>query len=156
MKLRHNNRGFLAIVIVFLLILGGVGLYFGYKWHTQRNFINLYDGSMTRQLDMPPFAERVTDAERELIGECVISIGTSHEQTSDFYKSICDRYGYLFTSTDKGLTIEVRKNYSIAGEYKGDKLSLSWTPVLPEKLKKQAQEKFAAEIAKKAAEKQTD
>jgi len=32
----------------------------------------------------------------------------------------------------------------------------SWTPVLPEKLKKQAQEKFAAEIAKKAAEKPID
>ena len=151
MQMRRNNRGFLAVVFILLLIVGGIGIYYGYQWHSQRNYIVLYDGSMTRNIDTPPFAERLSSSDRELIGECVLAIGTSLEQTSDFYKSMSDRYGYLFNVTEGGLTMEVRKNYKVTGTFAEGKLTLTWTPVLNEKLKKKAQSLFADEIAKKEA-----
>ncbi len=147
----QKRRGFLALIVVILTVAGSIGLYYGYKWHNQRNYIKLYDAGIIRYLDMPPFGERLTDADRELIGNCRIAVGTSRDQTSLFFKSISDRYGFIFTPTEKGFTMEVRKNYRVVGEYSDEKLILDWDPVLNSKQKKEAQEKFAEEIARKAA-----
>ncbi len=151
MQMQRSNRGFLGFVVFFLIIFGLVGIYFGYQWYNQRNYIVLYDGEMTRRIDTPPFADRQTSSDRELIGECVLSIGTSLDQTRDFYKTMSDRYGYLFVLTESGMTMEIRKNYVVVGKFNGGQLTLNWNPVLTEKLKKKAQTLFADEIAKKEA-----
>lgn len=142
MQVQRANWGFLTFVVFFLIVFGIVGLYLGYQWYNQRYYITLYDGNMTRYIDMPPFAERISSANRELIGECIISIGTSSEQASHFFKSMCDRYGYLFVLKENGLTMEIRKNYAIEGDYTEGKLKLTWKPVLSEKMKKRAQSLF--------------
>ena len=151
MQMQRSNRGFLGFVIFFLIIFGLVGIYFGYQWYNQRNYINLYDGDMTRRIDTPPFAERLTSSDRELLGECVLSIGTSLDQTSDFYKGMSDRYGYMFALTETGLSMEIRKNYSVVGTFAGGKLTLNWNPILNAKMKKKAESLFADEMAKREA-----
>lgn len=138
MNLKTARKGFVGLVILFLLVGGLVGIYFGYEWYNQRNFIKLHDGSMIRLLDIPPFAERVTSADKELIGECVLSIGASEEQASQFFNSMSNRMGYLFAASEQGFTIEVRRNYIVKGEFANNKLNLTWEPVLPSGLKKKA------------------
>ncbi len=139
MQFARAKGGFLGLVILFLFVGGLIGLYFGYQWYNHRYYIKLYDGSMTRYLDVPPFAERLSTADQELIGECTLAIGTSDEQASQFYNSMSNRLGYLFGAKDKGWTIEVRRNYIVSGEFNSGKLNLKWEPVLPDNLKKKAQ-----------------
>lgn len=139
MQVQRTNWGFLTFVVFFLIVFGIAGLYLGYQWYNQRYYIALYDGNMTRYLDMPPFAERVTSSNLELTGECVISIGVSSDQASSFFKSMCDRYGYMFSSKENGLIMEIRKNYAINGDYSEGKLKLTWKPLLNDKMKKRAE-----------------
>ncbi|GAB4269472.1 MAG: hypothetical protein Kow0029_05480 [Candidatus Rifleibacteriota bacterium] len=136
------KRGFLTFVVFFLVVFGIVGLYMGYKWYNQRYYIVLYDGNMTRYLDVPPFSERISPASDELRGECVLSIGTSAEQVIHFLKSMSDRYGFLFSGEGDSISIEIRKNYVVKGKFEDGKLKLEWTPVLNEKLKKKADSLF--------------
>jgi len=144
---RQARKGFLGIIVLILFVGGIIGLYFGYNWFNQRYYIALYDGQMTRYLDIPPFAERKTHADLELIGECTLSIGTSEKQARDFLNSMSDRLGYMCNDKDGKMIIEVRRNYIITGEFGGGLLKLNWTPVLPETLKKKA-----AKIAKEVSE----
>jgi hypothetical protein len=69
-------------------------------------------------------------------------VGTSAEQVKDFYKTFCDRNGYIFKGTDYGLQIEIRKNYEIKGTFKDSKLVLEWDPVLNDKQKAKAESLF--------------
>lgn len=135
---RISRKGFLGFLVLILMVCGLIGIYFGYGWYNQRYFIALYDGGMTRYLDVPPFSERKTSSELELIGQCTLSIGTSDDQAVQFFKSMSNRLGYLCVVKDNKMTIEVRRNYTVNGEFGGGVLKLSWTPVLPEKLKRQA------------------
>lgn len=144
---RLARKGFLAVIILILIVGGLIGLYFGFNWYNQRYYIALYDGSMTRYIDVPPFAERKTSAEFELIGHCVLGVGTSEQQALSFYKSMCNRLGFMFSEKEGSFTIEVRRNYTVRGEYGAGQIKLSWTPVLPEKLKRQA-----AKLAKDKSE----
>lgn len=137
-----NRRGFLTFVIFFLVVFGIVGLYMGYKWYNQRYYITLYDGNMVRYLDVPPFTERISSASDELRGVCVLSVGTSLDQVSHFFKSLSDRYGYLYSGDSQTLSIEVRKNYVINGSFADGKLRLEWKPVLNDKLQKKADSLF--------------
>lgn len=139
----------MTFVIFFLIVFGIVGLYLGYKWYNQRYYISLYDGNMVRYLDIPPFSERISSSSDELRGECVLSIGTSSDQISHFFKSMCDRYGYIYTGTENGLTMEVRKNYVIEGTFSEGKIKLEWEPVLNDKLKKKSESLFKKTEAKK-------
>lgn len=133
-----NKRGILTFVVFFLIVFGLVGLFMGYKWYNQHYYVALYDGNMVRYIDIPPFSERISSASDELRGECILSVGTSSEQINHFFKSMCDRYGYLFYSKDEGIVIEIRKNYIIKGTFGDNKLKLVWTPQLSDKLKKKA------------------
>lgn len=137
-----GKRGFLTFVIFFLVVFGVVGLYLGYQWYNQRYYIALYDGQMVRHLDVPPFTERLSPATDELRGECLLSVGTSFDQASHFFKSVADRYGYIYSGNEKGLTLEIRKNYQVTGAYADGKLRLTWQPVLNDKLKKKADALF--------------
>ncbi len=137
-----SRRGFLTFVIFFLVVFGIVGLYMGYKWYNQRYYITLYDGDMVRYLDLPPFTERISSGSDELRGVCVLSVGTSLDQVSHFFKSLADRYGYLYSGDNQSLTIEVRKNYMINGTFADGKLRLEWQPVLSDKLQKKADALF--------------
>jgi hypothetical protein len=135
----RKKHGFVGLGVFILLIFGLIGLYYGYEWYSQRYYIRLYDGGMVRYIDIPPFAERKGPAENDLIGECVLSINTSDEQYCQFFKSMSNRYGYLCNISEYALTIEVRKNYIISGEFAKGQLKLTWTPVLGDKLQKKAQ-----------------
>ncbi|PKL48782.1 MAG: hypothetical protein CVV42_08240 [Candidatus Riflebacteria bacterium HGW-Riflebacteria-2] len=134
-----NRAGFAGLVILLVLIVGLVGVYFGNQWFNQRYYIKLFDGDKIRLIDIPPFAERVTSAEHELVGICDINIGTSKDQSNNFLKSMCNSYGYLCTVGENDIKIEIRRQYYIEGKYEGNFLKLRWTPVLPEKLKARAE-----------------
>jgi hypothetical protein len=138
----NDNRGFLTFVVFFLIVFGLIGLYMGHKWYKHRYYITLYDDTMVRYLDVPPFGERVSPSTDEFRGECILSVGTSAEQVKDFYKTFCDRNGYIFKGTDYGLQIEIRKNYEIKGTFKDSKLVLEWDPVLNDKQKAKAESLF--------------
>ncbi len=131
-----SRRGFLGILIIFLLIGGLIGIYFGYGWYVERYYIKLYDGSVVRYLDIPPFTDRLNPASDDLKGECILHVGTSFEQAANFFSGVSKRYGYLAAVSGSTLTIDMRKNYRIIGEFKDNKIFLKWQPVLPEGLKK--------------------
>ena len=139
--MKHNKRGFLGIVFIVLLIVGALGLYFGYKWYNERYYVTLYDGNMVRYIDIPPFCERETPASGELTGKCVLNIGTSVDQASGFYKGMCDRYGYIYSTDKDKIKIEVHRNYVINGEFKDGKLHLKWQPKLNKELQKKLDKK---------------
>ncbi|PKL40320.1 MAG: hypothetical protein CVV41_19860 [Candidatus Riflebacteria bacterium HGW-Riflebacteria-1] len=139
MKLTNDRRAGLAgLVLVIFIIIGLVGIYFGNQWFSQKYYIRLFDGDVIRYLDIPPYAERLTSADQELLGVCDINVATSKDQVNNFFNSTCNRYGYLCKTVDGGIVIELRRNYTIKGEYNSNTLQLRWTPVLPEKLKAKA------------------
>lgn len=144
-----RKRGFLTFVVFFLIVFGIVGLFMGYKWYNQRYYIALHDGSMVRYLDVPPFTEKLSSANDELRGECILSVGTSTDQVNHFFKSMCQRYGYIFSSKDGVIKVEIRKNYAISGTFSDGKLKLEWKPVLSAKLKKKADDLFKKTEEKK-------
>ncbi|EKD84331.1 MAG: hypothetical protein ACD_39C00101G0003 [uncultured bacterium] len=136
MKSNNDKRAGLAgLVLLVFVTVCLVGIYFGNQWFNQKYYIRLFDGDVVRYLDMPPYAERLSSADLEMIGVCDLNIGTSKDQISNFFKSMCNRYGYLCTTSEDGIQMEIRRNYSIKGEYETNRLKLRWTPVLPEKLK---------------------
>ncbi len=140
MKPESGSRAGLAgLVLLFVVILGLVGVYFGNQWFNQKYYIRLFDGENIRYVDMPPYGERVTSAELELVGTCDINVGTSKDQVNNFLKSMCNSYGYLCTVGENEIRIEIRRHYFIDGKYEGNLLKLRWTPVLPEKLKARAE-----------------
>lgn len=134
-----NRSGLAGFVLLFVVILGLIGVYYGNQYFNQKYYIRLFDGEAIRYLDMPPYAERLTSADHEMIGVCDVNIGTSPDQVTNFLKSTCNRYGYLCTAGEGTVQIEVRRNYVLKGTYEANKLKLRWTPVLPEKLKAAAE-----------------
>ncbi len=139
---RINNRGFVGIVILILLVLGLIGIYFGYSWYQEKNFISLYDGDMTRKLDIPPFAERKFSAINDLKGEVTLKVSTSPDQIGMFFKSSCDNYGYTYEGDSEKIQISIRAGYVISGEFKDNLLVLKWNPVLDSKNKKRYEKAF--------------
>jgi hypothetical protein len=137
----NRARGFIGTILIILLIVGALGLYFGYNWYNERYYVTLYDGDMVRYMDIPPFCERETPASGELTGKCVLNIGTSVDQASGFYKSMCNRYGYIYSTDNDKIKIEVHRNYIINGEFKGGKLYLNWQPKLNKELQKKLESK---------------
>ncbi|MBU1108186.1 MAG: hypothetical protein KKB51_16055 [Candidatus Riflebacteria bacterium] len=134
-----GRSGQAGLILLFVVIAGLVGVYFGNQYFSQKNYIRLFDGEAIRYLDIPPYAQRLTSADQELIGVCDISIGTSPDQATNFLKTTCNSYGYLCTAGEESVQIEIRRNYLLKGIYEGNKLKLRWTPVLPEKLKSAAE-----------------
>jgi len=135
----ERKGGVTGLVIFIVVVLGLVGVYFGNRWFNEKYYIRLFDGENIRYLDVPPYGERITDAELELIGVCDLNIGTSKEQSNDFLENACNRYGFLWVAEEDSIRIELRRNYLIKGDYQGNQLKLRWTPILPEKLKARAE-----------------
>ena len=81
----YNKKGNLATFItLFIIILLSAIIYIGYQKYQERFFINFYDdSSMDHFLEIPGYCERLTDANKELIGECDLKIGTSFEQAKN-------------------------------------------------------------------------
>ena len=140
MKVYSCSRGSVAVLIILIVvILGLIGVYFGNQWFNQKYYIKLYDGENIRYIDIPPYAERETSADYELVGVCDLNVGTSKDQANDFLKSTCNRYGYLCNVGENDIRIEIRRHYYIEGKYEGNYLKLRWTPSLPDKLKARAE-----------------
>ncbi len=124
-----------AIIILTVLIFGAIGLYFGYYFFLEKNYIALYDGNIVRYLDIPPYCSRETPATHELKGECTIRIGTSNEQMNSFFGSMCHRKGFIFETDEnnKKIKISIPGGYAVTGQYTENELILSWDPVLSAK-----------------------
>ena len=56
MRIYNSSKGFMTFVLFFLIVFGLLGIYLGYGWYMQRYYVTLYDGNMTRYLDIPPFS----------------------------------------------------------------------------------------------------
>lgn len=143
-----KKSGLAGIVILLVFIVGLFGVYYGNQWFTQKYYIRIFDDNLVRYIDMPPYADRLSSSEYELIGVCDISIGTTPDQVNNFLKSMCNRYGYLCTTGENTVQIDIRRNYSINGTYEEGKLKLRWLPILPDKLKLRA-EKLAEKVSGK-------
>lgn len=149
MRSINRPRGFMTFVLFFLIVFGLLGVYLGYGWYMQRYYITLYDGNMTRYLDIPPFSERITSANDELRGECVLSIGASSNQAIEFLGAVSSKYGFIFIKNEKGAEIEIHKNYVVKCTIDKNMLKMNWKPKLSEKLKKKYKSLFPNEKSKK-------
>lgn len=145
MRYFNKNKGFVGYIILFLIIFGLLGIYLSRSWYIEKYYITLYDDKITRYLDIPPFAERISPASDELRGRCKISIGSSASQAFGFLKSVCDKSGYVFRNEKDSVEIEIRKNYIIKCSLVDEKLVLTWTPVLTGKLKQKFEKLFPNE-----------
>ena len=129
---RNKRHGSVASLLIFITVIAlCLIIYFGYGSYREKYYINIFDNkTQNRIIDVPPFATRLTDADRELIGECDLHVGTSFDQVCNFYESFSKTHGFGFSFTDKSLRLEVRRGFAIDGTLEGNKLSLRWIPNL--------------------------
>lgn len=127
-----NKKGSIAgtLILLVVIILAAV-IYFGYEKYKERLYITLYDNTtFDRKIDIPPFVERLTEKNQELIGECDLKIGTSFDQICTFYNEYCKEHGYVFEFTHESLKISLTRKYEIEGTIQGNVLRLRWYPNL--------------------------
>lgn len=129
-----NKKGGAAGTIVFIIVLIlSIVIYIGYKNNLKNHYINLYDNQVKDlTIEIPPFTERLTDPDKELIGECDLKVGTSFEQVCSFYQSYASKCGFYFEALDnsKSFNMTVRKGYTIKGTPNNNIMELRWIPVL--------------------------
>lgn len=140
----QGNRGFGTVLFLLLLVAAVIGIIYGYFVYTESKYIALHDGEMTRYLDVPPYSKRTGPPTLDLKGTCLIEIGITPDQANTFFGSMSSRRGFVFRSKEKESEIEfeIRPNYLVKGKYHEAKLSLSWTPILSEKLLEKFQKVF--------------
>ena len=130
-----GRRGQAFFYCVILLVIGGVLLYLARNAYYERYYLTLYDGGMTRYLEIPPFATRKTPVSYELAGVTVLEIGITPDQALSFLGSMCGKKGFVFRQGKEGFEIEITRQYQISGRFgPGSALVLTWKPRLPEKL----------------------
>lgn len=147
-KLLCKAGGIVGVILVVLLIVGGIGLYFGDEFFTEKNHISFYLGDFVKGFDMPPYVERITPLDYELKGVCDLRVQTSPEQTTDFIRGACGKYGYFFQPSDEsknGFQMEISRGYVVKGFYEDNVLKIRWQPVLPDKLKEKAKSIYIRE-----------
>ncbi len=158
LSFKMNKKGGAAttIFVIIIIILGTV-IYFGYKSYNEKYYINLYDDlTFDKVLEIPPFTERLTEVNKELIGECDLKIGTAFEQVSSFYQSYCKRCGFVFEGGgNKSFNMTIRQDYIIKGTLNKENLELRWIPVLhPNQISKTV--KLFGDIKKETKEDKED
>ena len=95
--MKKNKHGSIWVLLLVLFVIGGIAIYWGYNKYMQTLYIGFYDGNKIRYLDVPPFAERITPASLEVLGECDIRFSTIDEQVLQFFKATATKYGYFFS-----------------------------------------------------------
>lgn len=143
-----KKRGGAAVNTIILFVLCcGLG-YFAYTSYRSKYNIMIYDVKGINQvIQMPPFSERLTDADRELFGECDINVGIGFQQICEFYRSFCAEHGFAFSKPKKDadmFTIEIRKGLVIEAEFMSTKLMFRWVPALTASQAKKCREKFGS------------
>ncbi len=129
MKCWNLRRG-QGLFLLLLIIVGGIGLWFGYHRYQERYYINLFDGEMVRYIDVPPFGIRLTPADDELRGHAELRLEAAPEQACNFFGAIAARRGFIFRRNDDKIEIEVRPSYIVRGIIREDRLTLNWKPIL--------------------------
>lgn len=127
-----KKGGVLGISLFIIVVLLSVVIYYVYNAYYYRYYINIYDEkTVDRVLEIPPFTERKTEPDRELIGECDLLIGTSFNQVKEFYSSFCIERGFEYKASADGFSIETRRGFFIEGKVVGGNiLQIRWVPVL--------------------------
>ena len=143
-----NKKGGAALnTFVLFLLVCALG-YFGYISFRAKGNIMIYDmKGVDVVLPMPPYSERLTDADRELFGECDINVGTTFEQCCEFYKSFCAERGFAFDKPKKKadiFTIETRKGFLITAEFMSNQLRYRWIPELTVSQRKKCTKLFGS------------
>lgn len=130
-----NKKGSAATFLsLFVIIVLSIVIYYIYTGYIHRYYINIYDNkTIDRTIEIPPFVERLTDSNKELIGECDLRVGTSFQQVTDFYKSYSKQCGFSFESTEYDFHMTIRKEYVIEGKLMGSDVLLRWIPDLSPK-----------------------
>ena len=131
-----NNKkgGATGFILLFIIITLSIVIYFGYQKYHERYYINIYDNeTLDRTIEIPPFAERLTDSNKELIGECDLQIKTSLQQVIEFYKSYSSRCGFSFGVLPNGFIITLRKDFELEAKINDTTLQMRWIPVLDAK-----------------------
>jgi len=143
----RDRKGFAKFIFFVLLIAAIIGIVYGYTAYTQLHTIALFDGEMTRFIDIPPYSKRISPTTMDLKGICTVDVGTTAEQADTFFGGMSSRRGFIFRSKENGRKIEfeLRPDYIVKGEYKDTKLIFNWVPVLSESLLKKYQEAFPGE-----------
>jgi len=117
-------------LLVFVLGIGVLGIYFGYGVYLEKYYVTLYDGPMTRYLEIPPFAQRLSPAGEEMQGRCELKLGVGADHCNTFLDLMCKKKGFLFQGSPNGFVITIGKSYKLQGAYKDLHLILTWDPVL--------------------------
>ena len=142
----NNKKGGAAgFILLFIVITLSIIIYIGYQKYQERYYINIYDDeTIDRVIEVPPFVDRLTAANKELIGECDLHIKTSFQQIIEFYDSYCHKCGFSFKSTNNSFNISIRKNYDIEGSLVGEDLLMRWYPVLNKNQAQKARKLFGS------------
>jgi hypothetical protein len=134
-----QKKGSLGCFVAFILAAGLLAVFFGYDFYVEKYFITFHDVPMTRYLEVPGFATRVSPPSHELFGVCTFSTALLPEQAEMVLSSSCSKRGYQFKSREKGFEIEVTPTYKVLGKYHEQYLTMIWDPVLSERNRLRAQ-----------------
>ena len=151
----YNNKkgGIAGFIVLFIVVSLSIVIYVGYQKYQERYYLNLYDNeTIDRLIELPPFVDRLTSSDKELIGECDLHIKTSFQQIVEFYEQYSHKCGFSFKSSTNIFEISIRKNYVIEGSLVGEDLLMRWYPVLNTKQSNKAKKLFGS--IKKKAEKE--
>lgn len=152
----NNKKGGAAgFIVLFIVVSLSIVIYVGYQKYQERYYLNVYDNeTIDRIIELPPFVDRLTSSDKELIGECDLHIKTSFQQIVEFYKQYSHKCGFSFESSVNNLKISIRKNYVIEGSLVGEDLLMRWYPVLNTSQSKKAKKLFGS-IKKKPEKEET-
>lgn len=129
-----NRKGGAAGTIIFIIILIlSLVIYFGYRNNIKNHYINIYDNQVKDLLiEVPPYTEKISDPDKELIGECDLKVGTTFEQVCSFYQSYASKCGFYYETLNdsKSFNMTIRKGYTIKGTPNNNIMELRWIPVL--------------------------
>ena len=150
--LNSNPMGGFSFDSAFILTIVTIGLLVLYYFLEHKKNGLTFD----KVLEIPPFTERLTEVNKELIGECDLKIGTAFEQVSSFYQSYCKRCGFVFEGGgNKSFNMTIRQDYIIKGTLNKENLELRWIPVLhPNQISKTV--KLFGDIKKETKEEKED
>ena len=142
----YNKKGGAAgFILLFIIVSLSIIIYVGYQKYQEKYYLNIYDNeTIDRIIELPPFVDRLTSSDKELIGECDLHIKTSFQQIVEFYDSYSHRCGFSFESTASNFKISVRKNYEIEASLVGEDLLMRWYPVLNTSQSKKAKKLFGS------------
>ena len=142
----YNKKGGAAgFILIFIIVSLSIIIYIGYQKYQERYYLNLYDDeTIDRTIELPPFVDRLTSSDKELIGECDLHIKTSFQQVTEFYDQYSHKCGFSFESTTNSFKISIRKNYIIEGSLVGEDLLMRWYPVLNKNQTQKAKKLFGS------------